>query len=73
VLTAKKILDCCPVYLQRLMQSLQSKVSGFSLNRVYQKQDIFMLLRTLLSTGKPSKTGSLDLASCRLANVLETT
>lgn len=29
VLTAKKILDCCPVCLQRLIQSLQSKVSGF--------------------------------------------
>lgn len=29
VLTAKKILDCCPVCLQRLMQSLQSKVSDF--------------------------------------------
>lgn len=29
VLTAKKILDCCPVCLQRLMQSLQSKASAF--------------------------------------------
>lgn len=46
---------------------------GFFQNRVYQKQDIFMRMRTLSSTEKLSKTGSLDSASLRSANVLETT
>lgn len=41
-------------------------------NRVYQKQDIFMLMRTL-STAKPSKAASLDRTSLRFANMLETT
>lgn len=45
----------------------------FPPNRVYQKQDIFMLMRTLLSTVKLSKTKSLDLASLRFTNALETT
>lgn len=52
VLTAKEILDDCPAGLQRLIQSLHRKVSGFFLlqTSVYQKQDIFMCMRTLLST-----------------------
>lgn len=33
VLTAKEILDDCPACLQRLIQSLHSKVSGFFSNR----------------------------------------
>ena len=46
--------------------------SFFFQNRVYQKQDIFMLMRTL-STAKPSKAASLDQTSLRFANILETT
>lgn len=45
---------------------------SFSQNRVYQKQDIFMLMRTL-STTKPSKAASLDQTSLRFENILETT
>lgn len=49
VLTAKNVLDCCPVCLQRLMQNLQSEVSGFSQNRVYERRDTIMLKNLLLS------------------------
>lgn len=52
VLTAKKVLDCCPVCLQRLMWSLQSEVRGFSQNRVYQRQDVSMLRSPFLPTAK---------------------
>lgn len=69
----RKFWTAAPFASRDWCKVFKVKSVGFFQNRVYQKQDIFMLMSTLLSTAKLSKTNSLDLASLRFANILETT